>query len=361
MSSVILEIKQLRKAYGTTIAVDDVSFTLRRGEFLSLLGPSGSGKTTTLNMIAGLIEPTSGDILLNGQPITALPTHRRNIGMVFQNYALFPHMSVAENVAFPLEMRRLRKADIRTRVEKALALVGLPQHGNRLPRQLSGGQQQRVALARAVVFEPPILLMDEPLGALDKKLREQMQIEIMSLHKQLRTTVVYVTHDQDESLTMSDRIAVFNEGRMVQVGTSVSLYEEPKTSFVAGFIGETNLLVCTASRIVDGGCIATRGDFVFRGRTSDGVQVGSLALLSIRPERIRISTERPNPCGQENQISGVVRQTIYLGQSRKYVVESGGLSFVVLQQVREGDAVFEAGAPAHLEWNARDAIILNET
>jgi putative spermidine/putrescine transport system ATP-binding protein len=235
-----LELRGVRKIFGDTTAVADLDLALCRGEFLTFLGPSGSGKTTTLAMVAGLEKPTAGTITLDGLPLDPLPAYRRNIGVVFQNYALFPHMTVAGNVAFPLEMRGVGRQEIATRVNETLTLVGLPGFGARYPAQLSGGQQQRVALARAIVFRPPLLLMDEPLGALDKRLREQMQIEIMRLHREFGLSVLYVTHDQDEALVMSDRIAVFNAGRIEQVGTAQELYERPQTPFVAGFLGGSN-------------------------------------------------------------------------------------------------------------------------
>jgi putative spermidine/putrescine transport system ATP-binding protein len=252
MSDAILELRNVRKTYADVNAVDGVSIKLAAGEFLSFLGPSGSGKTTTLSMIAGLTPSTSGEILLRGQPLNPLPPYRRNIGVVFQNYALFPHMSVERNVAFPLEMRSVPRADIERRVAKVLSLIGLAAHGKRLPSELSGGQQQRVAVARAIVFEPPLLLMDEPLGALDKKLREQMQLEIKQLHRNLGITIIYVTHDQEEALTMSNRIAVFNNGKIEQLGTPSDLYEHPRTRFVANFIGETNLFPGTVAEMSDG-------------------------------------------------------------------------------------------------------------
>ena len=243
MISPILELHDVSKGYGPHIAVADLSLQLAKGEFLSLLGPSGSGKTTTLMMIAGLRQPTTGEILLEQRPITPLPPYKRNIGVVFQNYALFPHMTVARNIGFPLTMRGVGRDEIATRVRGVLRLVGLPDYGGRYPRQLSGGQQQRVALARAMVFEPPLLLMDEPLGALDKKLREQMQLEIKRLHDELGMSIIYVTHDQEEALVMSHRIAVLDRGRLQQIGTPTQLYERPATRFVAEFIGEFEYLL----------------------------------------------------------------------------------------------------------------------
>src|SRR5471032_2405651 len=250
----VLELGGVSKRYDAVVAVDDLDLSLRTGEFLTLLGPSGSGKTTTLMMVAGLQQPDAGAITLNGVPVALLPPYRRDIGMVFQHYALFPHMTVRRNIAFPLEMRRLGKTEIARLVDDALALVKLPDHGDRLPRQLSGGQQQRVALARAMVYRPALLLMDEPLGALDRKLREQLQLEIKRVHRERGISVLYVTHDQEEALTMSDRIAVFNRGRIEQIGTPEDLYDRPATRFVAGFIGDTNFISGRALAVSDGIC-----------------------------------------------------------------------------------------------------------
>src|SRR5260370_2229349 len=240
MDGSVLELAGVRKRYDSLVAVDDLDLTLDTGEFLTLLGPSGSGKTTTLMMVAGLQQPDAGSITLNGVSVASLPPYRRDVGMVFQNYALFPHMTVRRNVAFPLEMRGTPAAEIARLVDEALALVKLPDLGDRLPRQLSGGQQQRVALARAMVYGPALLLMDEPLGALDKKLRAQLQLEIKRVHRERRMSVLYATHDQDEALTMSDRNSVVHAGRIEQIGTPHELYETPATRFVAGFIGDTN-------------------------------------------------------------------------------------------------------------------------
>ena len=243
----LVQFKGVQKTYdGLSLVVRNLDLDIRRGEFLSLLGPSGSGKTTTLMMLAGFESPTAGEILLDGRPITKTPPHKRNFGMVFQNYALFPHMTVAANVAYPLTVRKVPKADIDKRVARALDMVQLGGKGDRFPSQLSGGQQQRVALARALVFEPQLVLMDEPLGALDKQLREHMQIELKELHRQLGVTFVYVTHDQGEALTMSDRIAVMSQGRILQVGSPTEIYEAPVNRTVADFIGETNFLAADA-------------------------------------------------------------------------------------------------------------------
>src|SRR5215216_3040300 len=238
---------QIEKRYGSVIAVDGVSLDIAPGEFLTLLGPSGSGKTTTLMMLAGFEIPTAGEIFVDEDPIASVPPYRRNIGMVFQNYALFPHMTVGENIAFPLQMRKMSRAEITRQTTAVLALVGLPRYEGRYTRQLSGGQQQRVAVARALVFNPRVLLMDEPLGALDKQLRESLQLELKRLHERLGVTIIYVTHDQGEALVMSDRIAVLHRGRIEQIGLPTELYERPATRFVAAFLGESNFL---AGRVV---------------------------------------------------------------------------------------------------------------
>jgi putative spermidine/putrescine transport system ATP-binding protein len=359
MSGPILELRDVSKAYGAVKAVADLSLALAKGEFLSLLGPSGSGKTTTLTMIAGLLQPTQGEILLEGRPVTPLPPYKRNIGVVFQNYALFPHMTVAKNIAFPLVMRGAGRSEIDKRVRSVLKLVGLPDHGGRYPRQLSGGQQQRVALARAMVFEPPILLMDEPLGALDKKLREQMQLEIKRLHRELNMSIIYVTHDQEEALVMSDRIAVFNSGRLEQVGTPGELYERPATRFVAEFIGESNIFPGVVAAAADGCCTLDAAGVRLRAVATRPLPTGSRAVVSIRPERIDLKAGSA-PAGIENAIGGRVTELVYLGRSRKYVIRTdAGHEVVSLQQARSsGEAGFAIGTAVSLHWQAADATVL---
>jgi len=360
MSHALLDLRNLSKAYGSVTAVDDVSVSLAGGEFLSFLGPSGSGKTTTLAMIAGLVEPTSGEILLNAKPLNPLPPYKRNIGMVFQNYALFPHMTVAKNIAFPLEMRGTAADQIEARVGRVLTLVGLQNYGPRLPSQLSGGQQQRIALARAMVFEPPLLLMDEPLGALDKKLREQMQLEIMQLHRKLGMSIIYVTHDQEEALTMSDRIAVFNNGKIEQVGTPAELYEEPATRFVANFIGETNLFPGKVSAVAEGCCIVAGGDLRLRARHRSGIRSGQDVFVAVRPERTLLSPPA-HALGDENKLLGQISELIYLGKSRKYVIRSGDMQLTVLQQITtSGEAAFNIGDAVAVHWNAEDAVAVRD-
>jgi putative spermidine/putrescine transport system ATP-binding protein len=330
----VLELRGVRKHYGNFTAVDSLDLSLRTHEFLTFLGPSGSGKTTTLMMVAGLQSPDAGSIVLNGQPVDRLPSYRRDIGMVFQHYALFPHMTVRRNVSFPLEMRRLARAESDRLVADALDLVGLSELGDRLPRQLSGGQQQRVALARAMVYSPALLLMDEPLGALDKKLREQMQIEIKRVHRERRMSVLYVTHDQEEALTMSDRIAVFNKGKVEQIGTPFELYERPATRFVAGFIGETNFLPGRALAVDDAICDVEVMGARLKATARGAITPGGEIVVAVRPERVRVSSAANGATG----FAGELVDIIYLGNARKYVVRlPGGRECVALQQANSAD------------------------
>ena len=347
----IVSFRHVEKSYdGVSLVVRDLSLDIARGEFLTLLGPSGSGKTTSLMMLAGFEAPTAGDILLGGRSIAAVPPHRRNIGMVFQSYALFPHLTVEGNLAYPLRMRRMARAEIAPRVERALAMVRLEPFRERRPAQLSGGQQQRVALARALVFEPDIVLMDEPLGALDKQLREHMQIEIKHLQRQLGVTVVYVTHDQSEALTMSDRVAVFNAGRIEQVDSPAALYEEPRTAFVARFIGENNAL---RGRVLqrDGALcrVAVAGETVIAravGTCVPGQEVG----LSIRPERIRIG---PADASLDNGTEAQLLEVVYLGDhGRARLRVLGTEEFVLKIPVEQLGALPEPGGRFTIGWQA---------
>ena len=357
MSAGSLELRRLCKSYGSVPAVIDVSLSMAPGEFLTLLGPSGSGKTTTLTMIAGLTQPTSGAILLDEQPLDPLPPYRRDIGVVFQNYALVPHMTVAGNVAFPLKMRRVLRTEIGRRVVRALEQVGLTEFGSRYPRQLSGGQQQRVALARAMVFEPRILLMDEPLGALDRKLREQMQVEIMRLHRELRVSIVYVTHDQDEALMMSDRIAVFNRGRIEQVGEPHELYECPVTPFVAGFLGESNFFPAKVIETSAGHCRLDGDSLPLMARAGADLRVGCRAVVVTRPERIRVLQGMSQQA--DNTVGGTLTDVIYLGRSNKYIVRLGSGQEVTAVVHASADLRVPAlGQPVQLTWQANDAIAL---
>jgi len=350
---------EVQKSYdGETLVVRDLSLSIRRGEFLTLLGPSGSGKTTTLMMLAGFEVPTHGRIELDGQPIDHVPPHRRNIGMVFQNYALFPHMTVEENLAFPLEVRRTPKAEIERKVRRALDMVQLAHFGKRRPAQLSGGQQQRVALARALVFEPKLVLMDEPLGALDKQLREQMQLEIKHIHQNLGVTVVYVTHDQSEALTMSDRIAVFNEGEIQQLATPGDLYEEPQNSFVAQFIGENNKLDGRVVAVNGASCrVEVPGGVLVEALPVRVERAGEPTTLSLRPERVKIN---PANGACENLFPAKVEELIYLGDhTRARVAVCGMNDFVIKVPNAEGMPRFEPGATIRVGWKRSDCRALD--
>lgn len=325
---------------GRTHVVKNLDLAIAKGEFLTLLGPSGSGKTTTLMMLAGFEVPTGGEIYLGDAPLSKKPPHERGIGMVFQNYALFPHMTIAENIAFPLEVRGLSRADIQMKVMKALHMVRLPHLAERKPAQLSGGQQQRIALARALVFEPELVLMDEPLGALDKQLREHMQYEIRSLHMELGVTVVYVTHDQTEALTMSDRIAVFAGGHIRQLADPRTLYEKPSDGFVASFVGESNRF---DGHIVgrDGAAIIveTAGGATLRANPIDTAETGNAAVI-VRPENIVIG---PKTAGLADVLTGRVEDVVYHGDHLQIHIAALGLD-VVAKQPAVGLAAPEIGA-----------------
>ena len=312
-SDVLVRFRGVQKTYdGDALVVRNLDLDIRRGEFLSLLGPSGSGKTTCLMMLAGFESPTAGEILLNGQPITRTPPHKRDFGMVFQNYALFPHLTVAQNVAYPLTVRRVPKAEIAARVARALAMVRLDGRDKAYPQQLSGGQQQRVALARAMVFEPQLVLMDEPLGALDKQLREHMQIELKELHRQLGVTFVYVTHDQGEALTMSDRVAVFNDGQIQQLDPVERLYETPVNRFVAGFVGDSTQLQGVVGASSGESCeLVLPGGERLAGINVNGALPGDAVVASVRPERIEALFTPP--ANESNTLKAAVNDVIYFG------------------------------------------------
>jgi putative spermidine/putrescine transport system ATP-binding protein len=313
----------VQKTYdGVQLVVRQLDLDIRRGEFLTLLGPSGSGKTTTLMMLAGFESPTAGEVLLDGKPITRTPPHKRDFGMVFQNYALFPHLTVGQNVAYPLTVRKVDKAAQATRVAKALEMVQLRGMTERYPAQLSGGQQQRVALARALVFEPQLVLMDEPLGALDKQLREHMQIELKELHRQLGVTFVYVTHDQSEALTMSDRVAVFNDGAIQQIDVVDRMYEAPANRFVAGFIGDSTMLSGTVRAADDERCgvVLTDGR-VLTGVNVNGAAVGAAVQAGIRPERIVLHAQGLSD--RSNVLQAHVASEIYFGDHLRLLCKVG--------------------------------------
>ena len=352
-NDLILQIRTLAKSYDDFFAVDHISLEVRKGEFLTLLGPSGSGKTTTLMMIAGFVNPTSGDILVEGQSIVSSPPHKRNIGMVFQNYALFPHLTVFENIAFPLKMRKMDQDDIGKNVHKVLELVRLPEFSGRYPKQLSGGQQQRIALARALVFNPPLLLMDEPLGALDKQLREHMQLEIKHIQEALNITVIYVTHDQSEALTMSDKIAVMDHGKIIQYGTAEELYEKPTHRFVAEFIGESNLIEGEVERIeAESFVVKTHDQLRIRAVKSREIATGEKVFFTLRPECILFLNENDQ---QVNAFHGVVHEVVYVGDLSKYVIHVGnGDSFILKQQNRLRVKKYKKGDKVIVGWNIED-------
>lgn len=341
----LVRFEEVQKSYdGEILVVKNLNLNVERGEFLTMLGPSGSGKTTCLMMLAGFEPATHGEIYLDDVPINNVPPHKRGIGMVFQNYALFPHMTVAENLAFPLQVRKMSKSETESRVKRALDMVQLSAFGGRRPAQLSGGQQQRVAVARALVFDPSLVLMDEPLGALDKNLREQMQYEIKHIHDNLGITVVYVTHDQTEALTMSNRIAVFNDGIIQQLAPPEELYEKPTSAFVAHFIGENNRLMGDVKGIDGDVCtVDVAGNLVKALKVNvDGEGVQS--TLSLRPERVEIN---PEPGSVENIFQAQVQELIYLGDHiRTRVSVCGNDEFIVKipnnaahQQLKKGETV----------------------
>lgn len=317
-NDVLVRFSGVQKTYdGEQLVVQQLDLDIHRGEFLSLLGPSGSGKTTTLMMLAGFESPTAGEIFLDGSQITGTPPHKRNFGMVFQNYALFPHLTVGQNVAYPLTVRKVSKADQTSRVQRALDMVRLSGMSDRLPGQLSGGQQQRVALARALVFEPQLVLMDEPLGALDKQLREHMQIELKELHKQLGVTFVYVTHDQGEALTMSDRVAVFNDGAIQQLAPVEDLYETPSNRFVAGFVGDSTVLKGKGSAAG----IELPDGRVLGGTNVNQAATGAHVEAYIRPERIVL--HRQAPASSASALPARVARIIYFGDHLRLLCDIG--------------------------------------
>ncbi len=345
-----LRIQGLTKRYGNFTAVDDVSLDIERGEFLTLLGPSGSGKTTILMAVAGFVLPNEGSILLDGNNITALPPERRNFGMVFQGYALFPHMSVAENVAFPLRVRGLSRAARDEKVRAALDLVQLSSFAERLPRQLSGGQQQRVALARALVFDPALLLLDEPLSALDKKLRAELQEELKSLHRRVGRTFINVTHDQEEALSLSDRIAILNNGRLIQHGPAAFLYENPRTRFVADFLGKSNFVQAHVTRRGDPYVILRVGDTELRQHAVSLPEGKDSVLLSLRPERIRLL--KPGESA-ENELEAHIRSWSYLGSGFSIVAGLSDLGDIrVNAPADHSSASLLEGASLRLGWDA---------
>ncbi|MFN2491192.1 MAG: ABC transporter ATP-binding protein [Actinomycetota bacterium] len=345
MSGGEVELVDLVKRFDDVAAVDGIDLQVPSGEFFSLLGPSGCGKTTTLRLIAGFEQPTSGRVMLDGTDVARTPPHKRNVNTVFQSYALFPHLTVADNVAFGLRFKNVTKAEGQTMVSEALGLVQLQGLDKRRPSQLSGGQQQRVALARALVLNPAVLLLDEPLGALDAKLRKALQIELKALQEEIGITFIYVTHDQEEALTMSDRIAVMRDGIVEQVGSPQEVYEEPATAYVADFLGVSNLMTAHADGPSNGRCKVRMGDFELWGAKGDTGATGDVKIV-IRPERVRVE---PHGAGGENRVPGLVRRSIYLGSSTQLIVQMAhGETVQAMIQNDGSDVGFEQGSPVSL-------------
>jgi|TARA_R100000935_G_scaffold2748_1_gene7539 putative spermidine/putrescine transport system ATP-binding protein len=355
-----VEFDHVQKSYdGENLVVKDLNLSMPKGEFLTMLGPSGSGKTTCLMMLAGFETATYGDIRLDGKPINDIPPHKRGIGMVFQNYALFPHMTVAENLAFPLQVRKMSKDVQKQKVMRALDMVQMGSFAGRRPTQLSGGQQQRIALARALVFEPELVLMDEPLGALDKQLRETLQFEITNLAHQLGITVVYVTHDQTEALTMSDRVAVFENGRIQQLAAPATLYEEPQNSFVAQFIGENNTLEGVVAEIKGDTCVVKLDS----GEVIDAVpvnvsKVGERTKVSIRPERVEVDTAKLGP--NAHTLKAEVLEFIYMGDIFRTRLKVAGIdNFVIKTRNSPDQTKLTPGTTIDIGWLPRDCRALD--
>jgi len=350
-----VELVRVTKRFGTTVAVDDLTLTVEPGEFLSLLGPSGCGKTTTLRMLAGFEHPEAGIIRISGADVAGVPPYRRDVNTVFQHYALFPHMSVAENVAYGLRQKSVSRPEILRRVGEALEMVAMGKLARRRPRQLSGGQQQRVALARALVNRPAVLLLDEPLGALDRKLRQEMQIELKLLQSQVGITFLYVTHDQEEALSMSDRIAVMLDGRIEQLGEPERIYDRPESAFVAGFIGLNNFFpgIARADRGgLDGAGFVSGADHV-----GADVVAGKAALLSVRPEHVQVQTDEPT--SRPNRVRGVLAGVSHLGEVIQYVVHVGDLE-LLSRRPRDVAERLPVGEPVWCSWSAAQAHVFTD-
>ncbi|MEL7097337.1 MAG: ABC transporter ATP-binding protein [Pseudomonadota bacterium] len=355
-----VEFERVQKSYdGINLVVKDLNLSMPKGEFLTMLGPSGSGKTTCLMMLAGFETATHGDIRLDGTSINNIPPHKRGIGMVFQNYALFPHMTVAENLAFPLEVRKIGKAEREEKIMRALGMVQMQDFAGRRPAQLSGGQQQRIALARALVFEPELVLMDEPLGALDKQLRETLQFEITKLAHDLGITTVYVTHDQTEALTMSDRVAVFDDGRIQQLAPPDELYEAPENSFVAQFIGENNTLMGTVDKISGGTCeVRLDGGEVIDAKPINVTNVGERTRVSIRPERVEMDPSRLS--ADAHTLDAEVMEFIYMGDIfRTRLKVAGKDDFIIKTRNAPDQRRLTPGEKIKIGWLAEDCRALD--
>ncbi|MDR1766634.1 MAG: ABC transporter ATP-binding protein [Lachnospiraceae bacterium] len=354
----MIELVGLTKTFSQTTAVNNMNLDVYRGEFLTFLGPSGCGKTTTLRMIAGFEEPTAGQIILGGKNCEALPPEKRDVNTVFQNYALFPHLSIRDNIAFGLKLKKLPKPTIRDKVEQAICLVKLEEHVAKKPSQLSGGQKQRVAIARAIVNEPKVLLLDEPLGALDLKLRKEMQLELKHLQKTLGITFIYVTHDQEEALTMSDRIVVMNRGNIEQVGVSEEIYESPRTRFVADFIGETNLI---AGVVTIKGAGFTQVESCRKRYSIEGdypYRTGEALTICVRPENIHF-TRNIADVGNYNCMEGIYEESVYVGNMVKHILRNpAGETITINRLTRKGEH-FEPGQAVGFCWSPKRAVLVD--
>jgi putative spermidine/putrescine transport system ATP-binding protein len=356
----LVSLRNLNKHYGDFAAVDDISLDIQDGEFLTFLGSSGSGKSTTLSMLAGFEQPTSGEILVDGKSLVNVPPHKRDIGMVFQRYSLFPHLSVRDNIAFPLAIRKLTAAERKKRVDAMLKLVQLDQFAHRRPSQLSGGQQQRVAIARALVYEPRILLMDEPLGALDKKLREDLQDELRQLHRRLGITIVYVTHDQEEAMRLSQRIAIFSHGKIVGLGSGYDLYQNPPNAFVASFLGNSNFLKLKAQ----GNGVATFEGKLLSIRLTANLQTDQDVLLMIRPEKaVALSVDQagvePLATGW-NEVTAKVTEVLFLGESQTCAVVTSSGTAMTVKALSASGMLLKAGDPVCVRWASADACVYTQ-
>jgi len=357
----VIVFRGISKSYGSSVALHTTDFAVRKGEFLSLLGPSGSGKSTILNIIAGAVAPSTGSILLEGKDVSTVPPRERGLGMVFQNYALLPHLNVFDNVAFPLRIRGVGKSEIQQRVRNALERVGLTGYEDRKPREMSGGQQQRVGIARCIVYSPSVILMDEPLGALDKKLRDQLQGEIKRLHRDLGTTLVYVTHDQEEALNLSDRVCLMNGGRIAQLGTPDELYFEPTSEFVADFVGESNLFEAVVQSI---DTVLIDGNWTLKVRSTTGHAMGSRVKVLVRPEKISVVESEGSVIetgDAVNECTGVISQISFVGGMTRFeLTTAAGATLLVKTISARAAERSPMGRPLTVRWSARDSAVLKK-
>ena len=353
----MVRLEQVSKSYGPVTALSAVDLSVEKGEFVTLLGPSGSGKTTLLNVIAGMVAASSGRVFIRDRDVTNMPPSQRDLGMVFQNYALMPHMTVFENIAFPLRVRKMPSAEIREKVEAVLRLVQLPDVGQRKPRELSGGQQQRISIARCLVYDPSLILMDEPLGALDRKLREQMQLEIKRLHGQLGITVLYVTHDQEEAMVLSDRICLMNQARIEQLGKPTDLYFKPATPFVASFLGESNLIHGTVAEVGPTAILQGPGGCTIRAEAQSPLVVGQKLRMLVRPEHLRPLAQSETA---SNEVAGTVTNVIFIGGITCCFVQLSDGTVLTSRRLTEGrEASAKIGDQVRLGWTAENTVVFS--